>query len=244
MATASQSVKSPIALKVGFARVAILEYSRVPRGTSRASLDKAQRCQRFCSLFSSNLSFAMPTEYYATCSTSGCSTFDNHCDSVIANFNKKWHPHAQRKAYLDAFSPIHFGSLSLGQQAEHSLSNCNACAKMHAELQLAYPGLPSYSAPSNLVQLPQEGVKEATRVVLGELNRSYNDKYGQSFTEAVVKHCGRAEGIEKQQTKQKKKTVSRELQKKFRDSTSKQYACGAALSFLSENESMCGYQRK
>ena len=68
---------------------------------------------------------------------------------LLYNFNKKWHPHAQRKAYLDAFSPINFGSLYLGQQAEHSLSNCNACAKMHAELQLAYPGLPSYSAPSN-----------------------------------------------------------------------------------------------
>ena len=120
-----------------------------------------------------------------------------NCDIVISHFNKKWRTHAKSKEYLTTFSSSSWGQLSLGQQAEHSLSSCSACAKKYGELQLAYPGLPYYSAPSTLVQLPQEGesVKEVTRMVLGELNQSYCEAFGQGFTEAAVRYCGKAEGI-------------------------------------------------
>jgi len=134
----------------------------------------------------------------------------------------------------------------LGQQAEHSLTSCSACAKKYGELQLAYPGLPYYSAPSTLVQLPQEGesVKEVTRMVLGELNQSYREAFGQGFTEAAVRYCGKAEGIEKRKSCLEKRKATREIQKKCRDSANQQYASTATLSYLSQNESMRSYHWK
>jgi len=165
---------------------------------------------------------------------------------VINHFNKKWRTHAKRKEYLTTFSSSSWGQLSLGQQAEHSLSSCSACAKKYGELQLAYPGLPYYSAPSTLVQLPQEGesVKGVTRMVLGELNQSYHEAFGQGFTEAAVRYCGKAEGIEKRKSCLEKRKATREIQKKCRDSANQQYASTATLSYLSQNESMRSYQRK
>ncbi len=102
---ASRGYQQPVALRVncGFARVAILEFSRVPIGTSRASLDKAKRCHKFCGLFAGNELFTMPEEYYNR-DLSSNAKFDDQCDFVLGCFNKEWRPHARRKEYLTVFS--------------------------------------------------------------------------------------------------------------------------------------------
>lgn len=241
-------VKVPIALQVncGFARVAIVEFSRVPRGHSRSSLDKDERSRRFRDLFSRQASFTMPEAYY-TCSTNNCSSFDHHCEYVLSCFSKKWNPGKQRQAYLAAFSTHFWSCLSLEDRREHSLANCYACATelQYCDLQKAFPGFPLYSPPSPALELPQgESVKEVTREVVRELNHSYKDVYGQSFSQSLLKYCGRSEGIEQRKTAAEKKKETRNLQRKFRDSTNQQYAATAALSYLSQNESMQQYQRK
>ena len=55
-----------IALQVncGFARVAILELSRVPKGHSRTSLDKAECSRKFRELFCNHASFKVPDTYF------------------------------------------------------------------------------------------------------------------------------------------------------------------------------------
>ncbi len=201
----------------------------------------------------------MPEEYYTSRNASTRSTFDDHCDFVLRYFNKKWRPHAKRQQYISAFSSESWSRLPAGEQGQHSLANCNACAKRYGELQLAFPGPPYYSAPSStvvplpqgcspsstVVQLPQGcSVQEATRKVLGELNHSYQEAYKQSFSHAIVQYCGKAEGIERRKKKSEKKQVVRKIQRKFRDSTNQQFASTAALSFLSSDDSMRKYQRK
>ena len=124
------------------------------------------------------------------------------------------------------------------------MSNCQACCRNHANLQAAFPALPRYTAPSSIVLLPhsQESVAGTTRKVLAELNKSYEEAFSQSFTEAAVQYCGRSEGIDKRKSKQEKEV--RAMQLKFRDSVNEQYASTAAITFLAENESVHGYQRK
>ena len=66
-------------------------------------------------------------------------------------------------------------------------------------------------------------------MVLGELNQSYREAFGQGFTEAAVRYCGKAEGIEKRKScleKRKscleKRKATCEIQKKCRDSANQQ----------------------
>jgi len=61
----------------------------------------------------------------------------------------------------------------------------------HAILQAAFPALPRYTAPSSIVHLPrcEESVAGTTRKVLAELNKTYEEAFGQSFMEAAVQYC-------------------------------------------------------
>ena len=150
--------------------------------------------------------------------------------------------------YLATFSTSAWMSLTLGQQAEHSLSNCHPCSEKYEALQQAFPALPCYSAPSRLVLLPAQddatSVREVTRTVLEELNRSYQERFGQRFSDAAVQYCGTLEGIEKRKSRQEKKRQARQIQRKCCDAANDQYTSTAALTFLSQNESVQGYQRK
>ena len=84
--------------------------------------------------------------------------------------------------------------------------------------------------------------EDVTQTVLGELNRSYQERFGH-FSDATVQYCGKSESIEKRKSKQEKRQA-REIQRKCRDAANDQYASTAALTFLFQNESVQGYQRK
>jgi len=94
---ASKDVKISIALQIncGFAHVAILEFSCVPKGVSRANLDKSQRCNKFRDHFSSIPSFKMPEKYYAHGQSVLQHSFHHHCEFATGCFNRKWYPHAK-----------------------------------------------------------------------------------------------------------------------------------------------------
>jgi len=79
------------------------------------------------------------------------------------------------------------------------MSNCQACCWNHANLQAAFPALPRYTAPSSIAHLPrcEESVADTTRKVLAELNKTYEEAFGQSFTEAAVQYRGCGEGTDK-----------------------------------------------
>ncbi len=85
---------------------------------------------------------------------------------------------------------------------------------------------------------------EVTRAVLATLDNSYQSEFNHSCTESLVKHCGKSEGIVHKETRVQKKTKSTELQRKFVGAINDTFAKKAAISFLSENESLEQFNRK
>ena len=85
--------------------------------------------------------------------------------------------------------------------------------------------------------------KDITRSILGELNGSFSEKYGHTFSTAIVKYCGRSENIQTRMSQVEKKRKVK-LQRAFRDQVNSHFRENAALSFLCENESMKCYRRK
>ena len=118
------------------------------------------------------------------------------------------------------------------------LTNCQACRN---HVQAAFPALPRYTAPSSIVHLPhsQESVAGTTRKVLAELNKTYEEAFGQSFMEAVVQYRGRTEGIYKPKSKQEEEKEVRPMQQKFHDSVNEQYASTATITFLRGSQRKC-----
>ena len=56
---------------------------------------------------------------------------------------------------------------------------------------------------------------EVTREVLATLDNSYQSEFNHSFTESVVKHCGKSEGIVLKENRTEKKSKFRTLQRKI-----------------------------
>ena len=78
------------------------------------------------------------------------------------------------------------------QKDEHTLQKCNACLKSHKELQMAFPQGPYHDVQLisiNTKALNTIGKKEATRMVLHEMNSTFSETFKTSFSESLVK-CG------------------------------------------------------
>ena len=60
-------------------------------------------------------------------------------------------------------------------------------------------------------------MREVTRTVLGELNRSDQERFGQGFSDAAVQYCGKLEGIEKRKSRQEKKRQACQIQRECCD---------------------------
>jgi hypothetical protein len=77
-----------------------------------------------------------------------------------------------------------------------------------------------------------------------ELNASYQSTYHHSFTDSAIKYCGKSDGIAARKPAAEQKKARRRVQRTLRDAVNKQFATNAGMSFLAENESYSGYQRK
>ena len=126
-------------------------------------------------------------------------SFNEHCNFMLKCCSKKWAPQSMWNDYLITFLVDSWKQLLPSEQLEHSMSNCQACCRNHANLQAAFPALPRYTAPSSIVHLPccEESAADTTRKVLAELKKTYEKAFGQSFTEAAVQYCGCSEGTDK-----------------------------------------------
>ena len=49
--------------------------------------------------------------------------------------------------------------------------------------------------------------KDITRSIFGKLNSSFSEKYGHTFSIAIVKYCGRSENIQTRMSQVEKKKV-------------------------------------
>lgn len=228
--------KVPIVLQIncGYARVAVFELSK---GQHRSS----SLAEQFQKLFSSN-GFLKTPHYWDPNNKSG---FLKHQSVIRDCFCKSWRQSERRNDYISSFSVSKWVDLSADKQMQHTMSNCLACANDQLELQIAFPMLPCYFPPAVVdISIPMDTTEqEVTRTVLRELNQSYQSNYQHSFLDSALK-VGKALGIERRKSAVEKKRDKRKLQRGFRDAVNKHFSNNAGVSFLSENESFRGYQRK
>ena len=125
------------------------------------------------------------------------------------------------------------------------MSSCRECAKDHLELQKAFPTLPCFIPPKTIdLSIPMDTTeREVTSTVLRELDQNYETIYQHSFLDSALKN-GKGLGIERKKSAAERRRDKRKLQREFRDTVTQQFAMNAGISFLAENESFRGYQRK
>ena len=115
-----------LVMNCGYARVAVVEFSRLKRGKSRSSINRVERVERFQELFKDCHSFDMHNDFWGKELSSG---FNRCCDSVLDCFCKKWYPQVNRSIYLETFSTESWKSLTLNHKTLHSLNKCSKCAE-------------------------------------------------------------------------------------------------------------------
>ncbi len=118
---------------------------------------------------------------------------------------------------------------------------------MHFELQKQFPGLPVFE-PVTLVNITfpsNSSTNEAcvTRRVLSELNSSYESVFNRSFTESVLSHCAKSEGICRKKSVAVIKQKKRIFQRNICLANENKFSENLAINFLYENDSFQAYQR-
>ena len=235
-----------LVVNCGFARVGILELSRLPKGVFRTLSRKRKRAQDFQTLFST---FTFPSQYFEEDQARKTSLFDRHCEIVIRSCSKKWHPTESRAEYLETFKLSVWRSLSSSLQQKHSYSKCNECGRKYMHLQEKIPFHPCFIPSGDVLNhttIHDESLseKQLTQRIFSQLNGSFRERFGHNFSESAVKFCGTSENISQRISKNQKKKEKRKLQRSFRNHLNEQFRENAALSLLSEKESMGSYQRK
>ena len=206
----------PWQLNCGFARVAIRELSRMRKGSSARSLDRKARAKEFEKLFSEVSTFERPADYFDECINSH---FNKHCKYINECFSHKWPVPGSKEEYSKFFAICVWKDMELSKKNNHYLSKCTECAREHLNKQKLFPALPLFelelaTTVNSIVQvtLPEPGTSSSeasvTRQVLEALNSS---RY--IFTDSVLKHCGKKEGITKRETAIEKKQKKRVMQR-------------------------------
>lgn len=59
--------------------------------------------------------------------------------SLLAAFNKKWHPESQKNTFLNIFSLTAWAHLTVQEKSKHSLRKCSSCRVQHVSLTRVFP---------------------------------------------------------------------------------------------------------
>ena len=239
---------TPIALKIncGYARAAIRELTPKTKSQSVSDSDKATRSTTFQKFYSA---FEIQPEFFVS-DGSHNTTFDKNCESILNMFRKKWHPHTRRLDYETTFSVASWKSLAEEKKREHTLSNCVSCSKEFPELQMAFPGKPTYVAPTTSpVALPelQECSKKVERQegrrILGELNQVWQERYDHTLTSAIPNIFPEG-NLTAKKTKVEKKREGRNAKRMLVKHINSQLAENMTMTVLAEADSLASYNRK
>ena len=137
------------------------------------------------------------------------------------------------------------------KKKEHSLSSCVACSRNRTDLQKAFPGRPVYEAPTYLnidlpenVTLSKKREKLEARVVLGELNNAWENRYDHSLS-SIIPSVVPQHNLVTKKTKVEAKRKDREVKKNNNISAHITHQLGenATLTLLAEGESISSYKR-
>ena len=221
----------------GYAKVSIHDITSKSMGNSTQSA-----ATKFQALFPT---FNLSEDYFQSTGKNP-SRFDTHCGKITKAFGKVWYPAEAKEDYLAKFATAKW-KLSLQQQAKHSLSQCAACRDKHFKLQQVFPLKPVYDYSKlltfNTKVAESLTEREFTQCTVTEVNDTFEEVFDKPFSECLLSHC-KNEPIERKKTSNEKRKEKRAQLRELRDHINVQFAQTAALSTLSEDESLKGYQRK
>ena len=229
-----------IEVNCAFARVAIRELTPKIHGYQQINTQK--RALEFRELFKDCSNYGIEDSYFEQ--DRNDSMFNRDCSRILGIFKKKWNPKEARVEYEETFSSARWKALSTDKQQLHTLSKCKACLKDHHKMQMAFPQSPYYEeeiVSINMQDLQALRQKQATRQVLAEINTTFTNAFDSSFTDLLVKH---SKEIQKKPTAAEKKKRLRSIYRHCRDQENEALKKSAAISVLTEDESMRAYQRK
>ena len=190
------------------------EYARVSirilsRNTCGKTDEKLSRSKAFQKMFAVVPDYC-PDKSYFEQREGRDSNFDRNCKKVLQRFCQKWHPPESRCEYMATSSMENWKQLPLHLKRTHTMSNCQGCLLMHADIQGKFPGYKCdknapatkyLTAAKQQAQMLTKSVKEdvarvATRKALLELNSTSTQTLSCTFTEAIVNYCP-AEKVQK-----------------------------------------------
>lgn len=130
--------------------------------------------------------------------------------SVLAAFNKKWHPQSQRNIYLDVFSIHAWTHLSQSEKSKHSLQQCSACQTLYSSLSKAFPAKNPPNRRLPVIEFSEPDLVSPSTVgkkALSELNNICVENFDKSAQEVLA---------ETPRSKLTKKPSSQEVQSETR----------------------------
>ena len=236
------NIQLPVELSFncGFARVAVRE---ITVGIGKSEDLNMRRTQSFRELFD-----AVPN-YYSNPNMFDQhghreSTFNRNCKRILHKLNT-WPKKEVKQKYLHEFSTKKWKSLPIASKKRHTLQNCRECAIQHTDLQQKFPGkslqlTDKFSSGLSEI-LSTEDENTATRTILADLQPVYQERFGHSFTESLMRLPGSK--LQQKPTDVQKKRVKRQIQRECRDHMESQYKESDAITVLAEGISLRTYNR-
>ena len=171
----------------GFARVSVQQSSSENPTTSQ---------NEFRSQFSDHPEYDLADEYFRNRGKNS-SKFEYARQAIVKTFTKKWYPHEDKQLYITNFSKASWKALSTTDKKKHTFSFCEECREKYGHLQRAFPTKPIFSQPNatcTTVTLAHPAIgsdeRRLTNDVLRDLNGTYDQSFGHTFVDALVKNCG------------------------------------------------------
>ena len=137
---------------------------------------------------------------------------------LLCTFNWKWHPHSQKKVFLDTFSLTAWDHLPAEEKDKHSLKQCLACHTYHLSLTLSFPdkkdrSLLQHQAPT--ISFNEQDLSSASNLgkkALKELNVICEHQFKKSV-QVVLSETPKSKLIKKPSRLSEKRKTVRETKK-------------------------------
>ena len=166
-------------------------------------------------------------------------------EKILKLWSKRWNPSENQKVYEETFATTRWKDLPLEEKHTHTLTKCEGCYKKFGAIQHLFPKGPYYDynpiVSVDTDQLQFLGKKQATRKALKEMNAAFSETYRTTFTNSLVRYDS---GVQKQPTAGERKKKLRTIYRQCRDKENEALKKSAAISVLTEDESMRSYERK
>ena len=213
------------------------------KGKHHCEINQHTRAQKFRELFASSL--ALPNSYIEG-KGGRTALFNRHCKQIIGAFTKHWNDRDAQKAYTSTFSICNWERLAKSEKARHSLSNCKECARKYNHLQSIFPGqkytlspkstaIKDYISEATHTNETARSTKNATtKLVIDHLNSSYEQQFGESFTQALPILPG--SGLQRKTTAVERKSLKRKHQRECCDTITDHYYQQDAINVLAEGQ--------